>query len=308
MKKINLLLSVIILAMIMSCGGETKTTEKEKKESDKTKTEAEEATEADANVIDPFKKFPDVKLTANAGDYILTPSLDWQEAATKDGPESQVFIFYKANVKEVGDAYSVVDFTFDDDTEIPNYMIVPIKSGQTAKVGDIVLTWWQSGSGMKRAIVTDATNPAQPKVNYIDIDWDNPAKKDDVPLGQIKEEIEENSFHVLKDEWEPGTTVAIKTGKDYTKGTVISISEDKVLAIVFGGIMEVYEKSQCTPLPVYPKVKVGDEVQAPSIGFFINTKVLKVDNEYGRIWCEDPYSDDEPMIVPFGDVTTGLDI
>jgi len=75
-----------------------------------------------------------------------------------------------------GNEYSVIDFIFDDDTEIPNYMIIPIRPDESAKVGDIVLTWWQSGSGMKRAIVTNASDPTAPEVNYIDIEWDNPAK------------------------------------------------------------------------------------------------------------------------------------
>ena len=92
-----------------------------------------------------------------------------------------------------GNEYSVIDFIFDDDTEIPNYMIIPIRPDESAKVGDIVLTWWQSGSGMKRAIVTNASDPKAPEVNYIDIDWNNPAKTDDVGIGQKTEKIEPNT-------------------------------------------------------------------------------------------------------------------
>jgi len=306
MKKMKFLFVALIVATFFSCGGGS-TTSSDETDKDTTANDTEMTTEDDGK-IDPFKDFPDVQTTAKAGDYILTPSLTWQQDATNDGPESTTFIFYSAKMAEPGDAYSVVDFTFDDDTEIPNYMIIPIKSGQTASVGDIVLTWWQSGSGMQRAIVTNASDPSAPEVNYIDISWTNPATNGEgVGIGQMSEQIEANSFHVLKNKWEIGTTVAVKDGMDYKHATIISVSGDKVLTIGFVGYMKMYDKNDCVPLEVKPNVKAGDEVQAPWNGTFINTKVVKVDSKYGRVYCEDPYSD-EPMIVPFGDVTTSLDI
>lgn len=305
MKKIKFLFAAALVATFMSCGGGSTKTKGDDK--DTTKNDTEVTTEDDGKV-NPFKDFPKVKITANAGDYILTPSLTWQVDATKNGPESQTFIFYSAYLVKVGDKYSVVDFLFDDDTEIPNYMIVPIKSGQTAKVGDIVLTWWQSGSGMMRAVVTDVSNPSEPMVNYIDLDWDNPAKNSaGVGIGQQSEKIKPNSFHVLKNKWEPGTSVAVKDGDKYKLATVVSVGGDKVLTIGFAGVMKVYSKGDCTAIEIKPNVKAGDVVQAPWVGSFVNTKVVKVDTKNARVWCDDPYSDD-PMVIPFGDVTTGLDI
>lgn len=305
MKEIKFLFAAFVLAMFISCGGGTNTNEKETEE--KTTEENELVLEEDGKV-NPFKDFPAVSIKSNSGDYILTPSLVWQQDATTDGPESQSFIFYSANMVEPGAEYSTVDFLFDKGIEIPNYMIIPIKSGQTAKVGDIVLTWWQSGSGMQRAIVTDATDPSSPSVNYIDIDWDNPATNAyDIGIGQMTEQIEANTFHVLKNTWEPGTTIAVKDGVDYKHAIVISISGSKVLAMLWSGSMKIFDKSDCIAVAIKPNVKVGDEVQAPWVGTFVNTKVVKIDQKNGRVWCEDPYSDD-PMVIPFGDVTTELDI
>ncbi|HOZ30801.1 MAG TPA: hypothetical protein PLL66_07775 [Bacteroidales bacterium] len=304
MKKIKFLVIAIVTATFFSCGGGTTTSSDDK---DTTSNETEVTNEDDGKV-DPFKDFPKDKITAKAGDYVLTPSLNWQVDATKEGPESQTFIFYSAKMSEPGDKYSVIDFTFDDDTEIPNYMIIPIRSGESAKVGDIVLTWWQSGSGMQRAIVTNASDPKAPEVNYIDLDWDNPAKnRDGVGLGQMTEKIEPNTFHVLKNKWEPGTNVAVNVDGDYNLVTIVKLSGNKVLTIGWAGAMKVYNKADCVALDIKPNVKVGDEIQAPWVGKFVNTKVVKVDTKFGRVWCEDPYAD-EPMVVPFGDVTTSLDI
>jgi hypothetical protein len=301
----------VLMASLVSCGSGEETTENTENAvttKEVVETEVEETEEVEIGQIDPFKDFPEVATTGTVGDHILTPSKVWQEDATAEGAENKTFIFYNAKMSKPGADYSTVDFPFDGEVEIPNYMIVPIKANQSAKKGDVVLTWWQSGSGMKRAIVVDDSNPLEPIVNYIDIKWSNPAKDSDgVGYGQKKEQIKPNTFHVLSSLWEAGTTVAVKNGTDYKAATIISVTGDKVLTIGFGGKMAMYNKADCTPVTVAPNVKEGDAVQAPWVGTFVNTKVVKVDKLMGRVWCEDPYSED-PMVIPFGDVTTGLPI
>lgn len=303
MTTFKLILSATIAMAIMSCGN-NKTNDKEKK--DTTSTTTEEVKQE--GKLDPFKGFPKEAITAKVGDYVLTPSENWQKDATEKGPEKVTFIYYSQTIAEVGNEYSKIDFLSNKGVEIPNYMIIPIKSGQSVKKGDIVLTWWQSGSGMKRAIVTDASNPSEPMVNYIDISWTNPAKNSaGIGIGQQSEKIKANSFHVLNNLWEEGTSVAVKEGSSYKQATIVKVSGDKVLTIGFAGVMKVYAKSDCTPIPIIPTCKAGDQVQVPWVGTFKNTKVQKVDSKNGRIWCDDPFSKD-PLIVPFGDVITGLDI
>ena len=190
MTKFKLLLSTALAVALMSCGN-SNTNDKEKK--DTTATTTTEEVKKDGK-IDPFKDFPKEAITANVGDFVLTPSENWQKDATEKGPDKVTFIYYSQNMAEVGSEYSKIDFLSSKGIEIPNYMIIPIKSGQTAKKGDIILTWWQSGSGMKRAIVTDASNPSEPTVNYIDISWTNPAKNSaGVGIGQQSEKIKANS-------------------------------------------------------------------------------------------------------------------
>lgn len=306
MKRIMLIPAAIATLAMTACGGAEESTDEN--ESTDNAPETTEEVEVDRSEIDPFPDFPAVDLQANEGDIVLTPSKNWQEDATEKGADDVTFIFYNQKLSAVGETTSTVAFTFDGETEIPNYMIIPIKPNQTAKKGDIILTWWQTGSGMQRAIVTDASDPAAPVVNYLDLDWDNPATNDDgTGIGQATYKIEPGTFHVLSSEWEPGTTVAVKTDGKTKAATIVRVSGDKVLTLGFAGKMAVYSKSDCTPCPIKPSVKTGDEVQVPWVGSFTTTTVQKVDNEKGRVWCDDPYSDD-PMVVAFGDVMTGLAI
>lgn len=303
--KRQFLLAAAVGISIASCGKSLKADPKPDSK-DTTKTE-QTTNNANSGKIDPFKDFPKEAISGNAGDYVLSPSKNWQEDGTNGKPDV-TYIWYNQTLAEAGAEYSKIDFMSDKGVEIPNYMIIPIKSGQTAKKGDIVLTWWQSGSGMQRAIVVDDKNPAEPIVNYLDIEWDNPAKNDKgIGIGQMTEQLLPNSFHVISNVWESGTTVAIKNGSDYKSATVIKVSGDKVLIMGWGGKMEIKSKNDCSPVNVKPTCKVGDMVQAPWVGTYKNLKVEKVDTKMGRVWVDDPYSD-KPMVIPFGDVTTGLDI
>ncbi len=303
--KFKLLIITTAVTTFLSCGNSTKSTgDSEKKDSIKTEKE----TSKNDGKIDPFKDFPKDPITANAGDYVLTPSENWQRDATDKGADKVTFIFYDQKIASVGNEYSKIDFMSNKGVEIPNYMIIPIKSGQTAKKGDIILTWWQSGSGMKRAIVVDASNPSEPIVNYIDIDWNNPAKNSaGIGIGQQSEKIKPNTFQVINNMWDAGSSLAAKEGNDYKLVTVIKVSGDKVLTSGFAGKMKVYNKSDCTPIEIKPNVKAGDKVQIPWVGTFKNSKVQKVDAKNGRVWCDNPFSK-EPLVIAFGNVTSGLEI
>jgi hypothetical protein len=303
MKRIYLIPAMVAALAMTACGGDEEATEDENTESE---PETTETVDVARSAIDPFPDFPMASLNANDGDVVLTPSKSWQEDATAEGADNVTFIYYDAVVSTVGEGTSTVDFTFDGEVEIPNYMIIPIKANQSAKKGDIILTWWQSGSGMQRAIVTDDSDPSAPEVCYLDLDWDNPATTSEgVGIGQAKYQLEAGTFHVLTSDWSPGTTVAVSTDGKYKAATIVSINGDDVLTIGFAGKMKMYSKADCTPCPVVPNVNVGDEIQAPWVGSFTNSVVEKVDKENGRIWCDDPYSD-EPMVIAFGDVLTGL--
>jgi hypothetical protein len=250
----------------------------------------------------PFSGFPTVATTAKADEVVLCPSFNWIEDAATKGPEKVTFIFYSQKMIAPGDVESEVEFISPGKRKVSNAYVIPIPAGQTAKVGDIVLTWWQSGSGMNRAIVVEASDPAEPTVRYLDIAYDNPAKSRDgkTTIGQMDEKLKPNSFVKISNAWEPGTTIAVNDGASKKKMQVIRVAGDKVLAIGGVGSMKVYDKSACTPVPVKPGVKAGDKVKAAVYGSFQNVTVTKVDGRNGRVFVK-PETGDEKAIA-FGDV------
>jgi hypothetical protein len=260
------------------------------------------STETDITEI--FSGFPAMETLAKPNEYILVPGFKMMENFVS-GKTSNL-IFYHAKMATPGEKNSQVAFTFDGEQTVPNYMIIPIKAGEKAKKGDIVLTWWQSGSGMKRAIVTNDSDPSAPEVHYLDIDWENPAKKDGISIGQLKEKIKENTFVKITNEWAAGTTIASRDGVSIKKFTVVNISNNKVLAIGFAGGMKILNQSDCTPLKVNQSVKVGDKVQAPWVGTFHTGIVKEVKSEYGRAVIEFDHQPGQLHVIPFGDITTGL--
>ena len=204
--------------------------------------------------------------------------------AGKD-PASDIAIYYNCNLVKAGDVQSTIK-TLSDEYDIPNSLIIPIYKDATAKKGDIVLTWWQNGSGMQRAIVVDAANPAEPKIHYLDLqfkgDGTGTAEKND------NQTLKPNSFIVLKNgEWMPGNEIVVTDGTEQLFGIIINVSGDKVLYMGFGGKVKVAQKSDCTLLPLNPGIAAGQTVKANFVGKVRpDYKVKKVDAARGRVWLE----------------------
>lgn len=217
------------------------------------------------------------------GQYVLSiHSFYPSKLIESENPANETYIFYSATLSTVGDTKSSVKY-FGDDIEMPNSLIIPIPKEQTAKKGDIVLTWWQSGSGLQRAIVTDASNPTMPKVNYLDLSY-----KDDgtgFANDHANEQLKPNSFVVLNNgEWQPGAQIITSSNE---AGTLISCTDDKVLVSGFAGKIAVYKRSDCKVIPSNQNLKAGDEVMAIFTSSY-NTgyTVKKVDQKIGRVWVE----------------------
>lgn len=231
--------------------------------------------------------YPEGSPIANAEEIscVLFPSSWKSDIDEGKDPAPDTHIYYNCDFVKAGDVRSTVKH-FSDEYEIPNSLIIPFYKNATAKKGDIVLTWWQSGSGMQRAIVTDASNPAEPKVHYLDLDFKGDgngiAEKHD------NETLKPNSFIVLKDgEWMPGNEVIITEGTDQNLGTIINVTDDKVLYKGFAGKVKVAKKSDCRVMPLNPGVAVGQDVKAEFVGGLRpEYKVKKIDTVKGRVWVE----------------------
>lgn len=211
-------------------------------------------------------------------------------------PADETYIFYNGTLEKIGDTVSTIK-GIGSNEDMPNSVIIPIPQGQTAKVGDIVLTWWQSGSGMERAIVTDASDPKSPKVVYLDMDW----KEDGTGSANkhADEQLKPNTFVVLKNnEWQPGAQVYIPDDSNTVIGTLICCNDEKVLISGFAGKISAYYRQYCKIVPTEQNLNVGDNVMAEWVGSFRSGyKVKKIDKKNGRVWVEGDFGEEIKSIL-----------
>jgi hypothetical protein len=249
----------------------------------------------------PFPDFPKVDTKAKAGDYVLSPSYNWIKDAADRGADTTSFTWYVQKMGRPDPENSELQF-LKERHRVPNAYIIAIPPNQTAKKGDIVLTWWQTGSGMQRAIVVDDSIAGQPVVRYLDIDYDNPARSRDgsTPIGKMDERVVPGSFVKLKT-WDAGTTVAVQAGANQKLVRVIRVAGNRIL-VMDAGKLRVYSRSSCRPLPLVPEVNAGDRVRAPRYGTnFASAIVSKVDTRNGRVFVRFE-GDQQDEAVAFGDI------
>ncbi len=239
----------------------------------------------------PFDGMSNVGTTAKAGEHILClDARAAQEIASKPIADASG-IFYNRKMSAPGEFESEID-DFGKKVMVPNAYIIALPKGQKAKVGDIVLTWWQSGGGMFRAIVTEAANPAEPTVRYLGMS----------PREDKSDKLKPDTFVVLKDAWQPGSMVAAKTADGKTEAAmIIRVNGDKVLIRGFAGKMKVVPKADLTPVPSNPNVKAGDKVKAAFFANFDDGVVVSVDAAAGKITVKKEPGTDQKAL-DFGEV------
>lgn len=91
------------------------------------------------------------------GQYVLCPSIQFYESAIEKGADKTTFIYYAAKMVKPEAEVSTVRNLAGRDFSLPNQLIIPIPNGRTASVGDILVSWRQSGSGIQRCIVVGGT-------------------------------------------------------------------------------------------------------------------------------------------------------
>ena len=219
------------------------------------------------------------KPTANVGDYVLCPARQFYDSAVEKGVDKTTFIYYTSRMVEAGDEESTVTSLAGTTYSLPNEFIISIPRGQTAKVGDIVLTWWQSGSGMQRAIVVGGSN-TEPMVRYLDIAYENPSG-----AGKKEDKLRPDSFYVLSKPFQIGTTVAINTGRQQRFGHLLAMDDNKVLVQEFAGKLKLYDRKLAIPMPMRPEFTSGSAADAALFGGLKPITVVKVDSQIGRVFA-----------------------
>lgn len=229
----------------------------------------------------PFE-YPIVGTTGKAGDYVLAPSRTWIDDAFEHGGDKQTFIYYGGYLREPGAVESTVESLTKKTATIPNSLVIPIRRGEKAKPGDVLLTSWASGTGMQRAIVVSGGTAGSPKVRYLDMDLENPSS-----FGQKEEALPPDTFVRLTKPGQIGTTLACPEGSRKLRVIVTHATgdgaADPLLVLGYGGRIRVVKRGECKALPIVPSLKVGDKAFVPMLGEFIEGKVTKVDPPIGRV-------------------------
>lgn len=234
---------------------------------------------------------------AKPGEFVLCPSRQFYDSAVEKGADKTTFIYYAAKMEKVGDEESTVKNLAGQTFQIPNYLIVSIPAEQECKTGDVILTWWQTGSGMQRAIVVGGKK-TEPVVRYLDISYDNPSG-----AGKKEETLKANSFFVLNQPWQVGSTVAIETNRQTRHGQLLAVTDKRVLVREFAGKIKCYERKLAKPVPIVPEVSQGDVAMAAIYGSFKPVTVKKVDTKIGRVFVNFQLGrKDQEKVLAFGDV------
>ena len=291
-KSIILAIALPLAFALTNCGGSSKDNKKDNNENQQPETEVVETEPEMKEPAFPWD-FPEgIQNEGLAeGQNVLSIHSFYPNALKeKENPANETYIFYNATLSEVGETKSKVHY-FGDDIEMPNSLIIPLPTDQNVQKGDIILTWWQSGSGMERAIVTDASDPTAPKVDYLDLSY-----KDDgtgFANEHADEQLKPNTFVVLQDgAWQPGAQIIVTGDGSNEVGTLISCSDDKALLKCFAGKIKVFNRADCTVVPLHQNLKPGDEVMAIFTSSMKDGyKVKKVDEKIGRVWVEGPFGD-----------------
>ena len=237
------------------------------------------------------------KPTAKPGEYVLCPSRQFYDAAVKRGVDKSTFIFYAAKMVDVGASESTVTNLAGRKFQIPNQLIVSIPPKQECQTGDILMTWWQTGSGMQRAIVVGGTK-TEPIVRYLDITLDNPSG-----AGKKEDTLKPDSFVVLNQAWQIGSAVAIKDGRRTKHGLILAVSEKHVLVREFAGKLKCCDRKNVSPVPIIPDVVADDIALASVHGTFLPVTVTKVDSKIGRVFTNFQLGrKDQERVFAFGDV------
>lgn len=222
--------------------------------------------------------------------YVLYPSSYASAMEKNEDFQGKTAIYYSSELAEAGDTNSKLS---GKDVRYPNALLIPLYKDAKAKKGDIVLTWWQSGSGMQRAIVTDDSDPTMPKVHYLDLNFKGDGKG--FAEEHDNEQLKANSFIVLNDgEWQPGAPLAVNEDGKQKSATLIAVEGDKVIYQGFADVLKETTKSNVKVLPVKPAIAVGDNVKAVFVGTFSkDAKITKIDSNKGRVWVKEGDKDED---------------
>lgn len=212
--------------------------------------------------------------------YVLAPSKANYDSALVNGLSSSIFVFYPRKVI-VNSKDSVTLKQIGDTVTLPSSLVIPLSENAKATKGDIVLTWWQSGTGMQRAIALNKDTSTTPTVYYLDNQYSFYSKATDINFWI--DTLKPNSFIVLDDNLSSGKSIYVK--KDYFSVfyTVINQTADSVLALSWAGLLEVFANNEFFEIDINQQFSIGDSVFTPYYGTYTKGVVKEIWPDIGKI-------------------------
>ena len=223
--------------------------------------------------------YPRVPTTAVAGQKAFGLNRQQLERSLAESAAGKHYVaapFVPVTVLEPGPEQSLVQ-KGGDKYLLPNAVIVPIRRGERAAVGDIIVAGWVWTVGI--VVGGSATAPV-----FRTLDGAMSPTGD--TLYSTDETGEPDTFMKLRGVVEPGQPVAARDGAGYKLVRVIHARNDIVLTTELTGALSVYPRTDLVPMPLDPRVMPGDSAWVPSVAGFAQAKVVSVDARLGRVWAE----------------------
>lgn len=221
-----------------------------------------------------------IDLDFDSASFVLAPSKSCYDTAITKGIKTSLIVFYPRKFISSKEKYSFLE-EIGDTVLLPDDLIIPLKKNQEVKQGDILLTWWQSGTGMQRAIVLSDKNKLKPVVYYLDNQFYFYYDESD-PTFWI-DTLKENSYNILQDEWCSGHSIIVEINGVPSYYVIINSNENKVLALSWSGLLEVFDKKNCKPIPLNQNFVKGDSILAPYLGTYTKGIVRSTFKEIGKM-------------------------
>jgi hypothetical protein len=212
-------------------------------------------------------KVPNVALKATPGQRVFAP---YRSAFKKKAKSFDLDLRMRAGIiRSVGTQHSLIENDTMAVASIPNPFVVLVPMSQSAKPGEVILLHKDGGNMKQRAMVVAGGSESAPMTRELST-W----------KAQDPERAKAGTFIVLKP-WGPGTHLACELEGELDDVTVLRVVDEQVIGLDWSGTLRFDDKSSCTPVPIHPKLTVGQAVHIPVVDDYHPATVLKVDEDAG---------------------------
>lgn len=252
MKKI-VYITILILIFLVSCN--KKTTKKQER----------------ADLIN-------ISIDVEKGQWVMCPAKYLIDSAFSKGIENSVFVYYPRKVIDFNEN-SIFVAELGDTSIIPKYFVIPLPKNENVSKGDIVLSWWQKGTGMQRALVFDVVQDGRPVVYYLDGHFSFSQSN----LKYLLDTLKKDTYINISEKALIGRSFMIN--EEYISSYYITVAENKdsVMGLSWAGIIKVFKKTDCNFVPLNIQLKEGDSVLVPYLGTYCDGIIKKMWNDIGKV-------------------------